>query len=68
MKGLPGRIYVQVDSNADGTDEDLLAWRNLSAVENGRIAVYVINDELDKREAVELRRKGTKVWFKASGK
>ena len=27
MKGLPNRIYVQVDSNAGGADEDLLAWR-----------------------------------------
>lgn len=64
-KGLPRRIYVQVDENSDGSnDEDLLAWRSLSATDEGRIGTYELVEEVDRRQVVEVRRKGTTKWFK----
>lgn len=64
--GLPKRLYASQDHSDSFGDEDLLAWRHLDATDNGRIGVYELVEELDKREAVELRRKGTKAWFKTT--
>lgn len=64
MKKLPRLIYVTIDTNSEG-GEDLLAWRSLAATDNGRIGTYRLVEEYDKRETPELRRLGTKAWFKS---
>lgn len=59
-------IYVNVDGNSDSGGEDLLAWKTLVAAENGYVGIYELVEVVEKREAVEVRRKGTKAWVKSS--
>jgi hypothetical protein len=60
---MPKVIYVMLDPNAD-THDDLLAWSSLESADEGRVAVYTLTEELEKREVVEVRKKGSKAWFK----
>ena len=64
-KKLPRRLYATIEGNTEGNQEDLLAWRTIDSADDGRVGVYVLEEELDKRQATELRRDGTKKWFKA---
>lgn len=59
---VPNRIYI---TEADDEGENLLAWRKLTSADEGRIFVYELVEELDKRDTCELRRKGSKKWFRA---
>lgn len=59
---FPKVVYVTASDDCD--DEDLLAWRTLASAGEGQIGVYVLEEKLEKREAVEIRKAGTKTWFK----
>jgi hypothetical protein len=63
MKTFPKKIYVGHDPNADAND-DLLAWADLKSPDDGKIGVYVLESELEKRTATEVRRKGKREWRK----
>lgn len=60
---FPKLIFITRDENA-GDDENLLAWGTLDSADAGKVAVYRLEEEIEKREAVEIRRKGTGKWFK----
>jgi hypothetical protein len=63
---FPKRIAITVDDNSSGPiAERLLAWANVLVAEDGPVAVYELVDEFDKRDIPNLRRKGTRKWFKA---
>jgi len=61
-------IYVSIDANAGLSTENLLAWKSLDATENGLVGVYELVEVVEKREAVEVRRKGTKTWVKTANR
>ncbi len=67
MSVFPKRIAVTVSPDGDGpAAENLLAWATVSKADDGRVAVYELVDELEKKDIPHLKRKGTKTWFKAS--
>ena len=63
MKAFPKVIYVTQDI-PDANTQTLLAWDSLDSAEIGKVAVYRLENEVEKREVTEVRRKGTKQWFK----
>ena len=61
---FPNRIAVTMDENYEGKPEDsLLAWKNLEAADEGRVAIYELVEEFDTKLVTKKRRKGTKTWF-----
>lgn len=60
---MPKVVYVTLDENSDG-GEDLLAWKSLDSSDSGKVGVYTLTEELDKRKVTEVRRNKTKIWFK----
>ena len=68
-KTLPRLIYVQFDEKTgDETDEYLLAWKDVTSTVPGRLGVYQLTEEIDRRDTVEIRRKGSRQWFKPSAR
>jgi hypothetical protein len=59
---FPKRIAVTFDGG-DTSLESLLAWSSLDTAEEGRVAVYELVEEFDKKMVSRVRRKGTKNWF-----
>ncbi len=60
---FPKKIFVTHDPNAD-SGNDLLAWPSLESTDNGKVGIYVLESELDKRTTAEIRRKGSRKWGK----
>lgn len=60
---FPKKIFVTRDPNSNASD-DLLAWIDLKGTDDGKVGVYVLESELDKRTAPEVRAKGSKQWRK----
>lgn len=62
---FPKRVAVTIDPNANGSPLDsLLAWKSVEAAEAGKVAIYELVDEIEKRETFEIRRKGKKGWLR----
>lgn len=62
VKRFPPVVYMTIDDS--GGEEVLLAWNSIDSAETGKVAVYRLESELEKREVCEVRRSGTKQWFK----
>lgn len=56
-------IYVTICEDCDGS-ENLLAWASLDSADAGRVGVYRLVEEINVREVKEIKRKGSKKWFK----
>ncbi len=60
---FPHVVYITHDENSN-PPEDLLCWSSLETTDGGQVGVYTLTEVIEKREAVEIRRKGSKKWFK----
>ena len=63
MRKFPRRICVTQDQNSDD-ENNLLAWPSIHVAESGKVAIYELIEVLEKRDVAEIRREGTKGWFK----
>ena len=59
---LPNVLYVYVDGVGD--EQYFVATRDVGEKEEGLIGVYALRETLHVRHPTELRRPGTKTWFK----
>jgi hypothetical protein len=57
MKKFPDVIYVN-------QDDGLLAWPDLKSANDGKVAIYRLEEKLEKRTVPEIRRKGSRRWFR----
>jgi hypothetical protein len=63
---FPKTIAVTVDGNGEGpADENLIAWKDVSAAESGRVAIYKLVDEVDTKTVTKVRKQGETEWFEA---
>jgi hypothetical protein len=60
---FPNRIAITFDENAPIGEPSMLAWKNLNAADEGKVAVYELVEEFDTKLVTKKRRKGTKTWF-----
>ncbi len=59
---LPRIVHVKEEVDSDGS-RYLIAERKKDGLE-GRVGTYELIDEYDARSVTEIRKKGTKTWFK----
>lgn len=59
---LPQVVYIYVDGEKG--EEYLVASQNVGDQEEGMVGVYDFRETLNVRHVAELRRSGTKKWFK----
>ena len=59
---VPKIIYVTVEG--EGEEQYLMPNADLSEAEDGKVYVFTLEDEIDKRSVSEIKRKGTSKWFK----
>ncbi len=58
----PKVLYVTIED--DGTGDDYpVASTELDKADDGKVGVYMLDEIIDKREVVEIRRPNTKKWF-----
>ena len=62
MKKIPNVIYVTLDG--DEGAEYLLASESLQECPEGSVTVFEKTEVLDVRTVTEIKRQGTKTWFK----
>jgi hypothetical protein len=60
---FPKVIYITQDPNAED-DDSFLAWGTMQSADAGKVASYQLVEVAEKRDTFELRRDGTKTWFK----
>ena len=60
-KKLPQVVYISSEPDSDSND-DLSAWPSFSGAPNGIVATYQLVEVCEKRDAVEVRKLGTKSW------
>lgn len=62
MKKIPDVIYVTLDG--DEGEEYLIANESLDECPEGKVTVFAKAEVLDVRTVTEIKKAGTKTWFK----